>query len=346
MSNPRPLRIGIVGLGFMAATHLKALKHLTQDWEVVAVCNPSGRHLDGDFSQVAGNIGTADPLKLDMSKVAAYRDFSEFLAHPGLEVVDICAPTLLHADLAVAALKAGKDVLCEKPMARTSADAQRMVDAAAASGRLLMPAMCIRFWPEWKWVRDQVKAGTYGKVLSARFRRVTEPPGWGHQHFGDGAKSGGGLLDLHIHDTDFVQYCFGKPKTVFSSGHAAFTGAVDYVVTQYVVEGGAVVHAEGTWALAKGAGFTMEFTVNFERATVDYDFARTDARLRVSQDGEQKTITVEGIDGYVGEFAHLAARLRGVADTVLVTAEDGASAVRICEAEERSVYSGRPETVA
>src|SRR5437867_2937373 len=141
----------------------------------------------------------------------------------------------------VAALRAGKHVLCEKPLARTSAAARQIVEAAAKAKGIFMPAMCLRFWPEWAWLKEAIAAGRYGKVLAARFRRVAEPPGWGRNTFFNGAESGGALFDLHIHDTDFVQYCFGRPQSVFSSGYAKFSGAIDHVITQYQVDSGASV---------------------------------------------------------------------------------------------------------
>ena len=100
------INVGIVGLGFMAATHIKAYRQFA-DARVTAICNPSGRHLDGDFSGVAGNVGDNAPVKLDMSQVKAFRDYAAMLADPAIQLIDICAPTLAHADLAIAALQAG-----------------------------------------------------------------------------------------------------------------------------------------------------------------------------------------------------------------------------------------------
>src|SRR5437867_10882739 len=98
------IHIGIVGLGFMAATHLRAYRQVTGA-RIAAICNPSGRHLDGDFTGVAGNVGTTDPVKLDLSGVRATKHFDELLADPDLQAIDICAPTRAHADLAIAALR-------------------------------------------------------------------------------------------------------------------------------------------------------------------------------------------------------------------------------------------------
>ena len=76
-----------------------------------------------------------------------------------------------------------------------------------------MPAMCLRFWPEWKWVKDAIDEDRYGRPLSARFRRVAEAPAWGQNSFLDGEKSGGGLLDLHIHDAILPPSVSVAPRT-------------------------------------------------------------------------------------------------------------------------------------
>ena len=340
----RKVRIGIVGLGFMAATHIRAYQKVAAA-EIVALCSPSGRHLDGDFTTVAGNINTGDPLKLDVSNIKCLRNYDEMIALPDLDLVDICTPTASHPSLAIAALKAGKHVLCEKPMARTSPEAKEMVAAAKSANRILMPAMPVRFWPEWAWVAEAIKSQKYGRVLAARFRRVAEPPGWGAKHFGDGKLSGGALLDLHVHDTDFVQFCFGKPSAVYSRGYIKYTGAVDHVVTQYEVASGAIVHAEGSWAMSPGFGFSMAYTVNFERATVDYDMVRGPEALKVFENAKAEVIACAGPDGYVREVEHVLGQIQSGATTAIIGPEEGLHAVQICEAEERSVRSGRVESV-
>lgn len=337
------MNLGLVGLGFMAATHIKAYRGVAGA-RVAGLCNPSGRHLDGDFTGVAGNVGTNEPVKLDMTGVKATRDFADLLADPEIQVIDICAPTRAHRDLAIAALKAGKHVICEKPLTRTPEAAREIAAAARTAKGFFMPAMCMRFWPEWAWLKDAIEKQRFGKVLSAHFRRVAEPPAWGQKNFFQGTESGGGLFDLHIHDTDFVQFCFGRPRRVYSRGYRKFSGAIDHVVTQYEVESGAIVHAEGSWAMAKGFGFSMTYCVNFEGATVDYDLARTPDPLRLVEEGKPPVVVrCEGLDGYIGELTHFMESIRAGKPPTIVTVDDGVSAVEICAAEERSVLSGSAE---
>jgi predicted dehydrogenase len=335
-TSPSIINIGVVGLGFMAATHLRAYRQVPGT-RIKALCNPSGRNLDGDFTNVAGNVGSNEPFKVDMTDVCATRVFEELLNDSSIDVIDICAPTAGHRDLAIAALQSGKHVICEKPLARTSKAAREIAQAAGKARGIFMPAMCVRFWPEWAWLKRTIEQKTYGNVLSARFRRVAEPPGWGLKNFFNGAESGGALFDLHIHDTDFVQYCFGKPKSVYSTGYTKFSGAIDHVVTQYHFDSAAIIHAEGSWAMAPGFGFSMCYTVNFENATADYDLARGKESLRVSANKEQKIITCDEPDGYVQELQHLVDSIRAGKKPSIVTTEDAVTSIEICEAEEKSV---------
>ena len=205
-----------------------------------------------------------------------------------------------------------------------------------------MPAMCLRFWPEWVWLKQAIDTKPYGRVLGARFRRVAQPPAWGQKFFLDGKRSGGALLDLHIHDTDFVQFCFGRPQSVFSSGFTKVSGAIDHVVTQSQVASGASVSAEGSWAMTEGFGFQMSYTAIFERATVDYDIARgADALKLFEKCKDPRTLRLSREDGYRGELKYMLQCVRSGKPPSTVTPQDGVSAVEICEAEERSVTSGR-----
>ncbi|SVD48276.1 uncharacterized protein METZ01_LOCUS401130, partial [marine metagenome] len=113
------IRVGIVGTGFMAVAHIRAYQQV-EGMEISALCNPSGRNLDGDFSDVHGNIGSDEPVKLDMANVVAYRNLEDLLADESIDLIDITTPTFLHHKQALAALASGKHVICEKPLARTN----------------------------------------------------------------------------------------------------------------------------------------------------------------------------------------------------------------------------------
>lgn len=334
----RQVNVAVVGLGFMGITHIKAYKQIAGA-RLVAVCDAVRLPVNGVLAGVSGNISSSDALDLGRD-IQVYRELDDLLANPEVELVDLCVPTPLHAPQSLAALKAGKHVVCEKPLARTSAIARDIVKAARSAKGFFMPAMCMRFWPGWAWLKELVAKKTYGKVLTARFRRVSAPPGWSRASYFKGGDSGGALLDLHIHDTDFVQFVFGRPTSVFSTGLSRFSGAIDHVVTQYQVRGGATVYAEGSWLLA--SGFNMSYTVMFERATLDFDSARGADALRLDEEGKPSRVIIpEGGDGYVGELEHITQSIQTGKRPTVVTAQDALSAVEICEAEEKSVKTGR-----
>lgn len=335
MSKTAHVNVAVVGLGFMGVTHLRAYLNNPKA-RVVAVCGLNRLPENGVLRGVAGNIKKADDLRLGPS-VKVYRQFDELLADRKVEIVDICTPTSLHPAQVIAALKAGKNVLCEKPVAQNSAAARKVLKIADASKQFLMPAMCMRFWPGWNWLKGVVAQRTYGKVLAANFRRLSAMPVWGQA----GSHPGGALFDLHIHDTDFVNFLFGRPQSVFSTGVIGKTGVINHVVTQYQFSGGPAVSAEGSWLLA--SGFNMSFTVLCERATLDFDLARGTAALRVDEAGKKsRAIKLESGDGYDAEIRHFVDCVLSGKGPKIVTTRDAVTALEICEAEEKSVRMGRP----
>jgi predicted dehydrogenase len=325
--------VAVVGLGFMGVTHLRAYLNNPQA-RVVAVCDQTRLPEKGVLRGVAGNIKKSGDLRLG-AEVKVCREFEELLADREVELVDICTPTALHPAQVIAALKAGKHVLCEKPLAQTAAESRKVLQVAAASGKFLMPAMCMRFWPGWSWLKNVVLKKTYGAVQAASFRRLSVMPAWGNA----GVHAGGALLDLHIHDTDFVNFLFGRPQSVFSTGVIGKAGAIDHVITQYTYPGGPAVTAEGSWLLA--SGFNMGFTIQCERATLDFDLARGHGALRVSESGKKsRTIKLERGDGYDAELRYFVDCVaRGVRPEI-VTTQDAVTALEICAAEEKSVRTG------
>ena len=334
----KPVNVAVVGLGFMGITHLRA--YLANPLaRVVAVCDAVRVPVNGVLAGVSGNIRKSDDIHLG-AHVKVYRTTDELFADPDVELVDLCTPTPLHAPQAIAALNAGKHVICEKPLARTSAEAREILEAAAESPGILMPAFCMRFWPGWRWLKQVVDEQTYGKVLAARFRRDSAMPAWSQQGtYSGGQDLGGALFDLHIHDSDFVNYLFGRPSGVFSTGVLSASGAINHVVTQYHYPGGPSVHAEGSWLLTQG--FNMSYTLLCEQATIDFDLTRGADSLKLLESGKDPHVVDLGEgDGYSEEIAYILECVAKRQAPGVVSAVDGVTALEICEAEEQSIRSG------
>jgi predicted dehydrogenase len=199
----RKLRAGVVGLG-VGKAHIEG--YLTSpDADLVALCDMNEERL----KQAAEKYHTTEN----------FTDYQKMFAEAQLDIVSICLPNALHAEASIAALEAGLNVICEKPMTVTVAEAQRMVDAAKRCNRRLMVSYNYRYRADTQWMRDMVQSGKLGTIYHANvsWRREIGIPGWGV--FGNKALSGGGsLIDLGVHVLDLGLWMMGFPAVKTVSG--------------------------------------------------------------------------------------------------------------------------------
>jgi len=334
MAEPRTIGVGVIGLGFMGRTHLAAYQAAAQaGWPcaVRAVCDGDPNRL-GEPSSGRGNLGEAgSAVNFDVSEVMAYRDVDQMLADERVDLVSICTYTDSHVDLALRALAAGKHVLVEKPVALRSADVERLRDAAMKTDRRCMPAMCMRFWPGWVWLHDRIKDQSFGAIRSVAFTRLGSGPGWASEFYRDVGRSGGALFDLHIHDADFIHWCFGRPASVRAAG------STNHLSTVYLyMDGPMHVGAEGGWSLPPDAGFQMRFVATFEQATADFDLTRNPPLL-LHRGDQAESVALESGTGYDGEIRHLLDCVRDPSKRLRATLDDAVQATRMLEAERSSL---------
>ncbi|MGH9694285.1 MAG: Gfo/Idh/MocA family protein [Bryobacteraceae bacterium] len=286
------MKIGIIGLGFMGATHLGAFWKM-DGVEVGAVCTENPAAFSGDLSKTGGNLGRQGGV-YDFSAVAKYQRWEELVKDPALDAVDICLPTDLHEPVATAALAAGKHVLCEKPMALTVNDCARMIDEAEKAQRVLMIGQVLRFWPAYRYLQEFGKGKEYGALRSATFVRRCGVPNWS-RWLPVVSRSGGALLDLLVHDIDQALLLCGMPERVA----AKKLGDVDGVAATLIYPGGPEVRIQGGWFAAE-TPFSMSFQARAERAELELTPA---GLVRNDAAGVRTTIETEG-DGYDAEVSY------------------------------------------
>jgi predicted dehydrogenase len=258
-----------------------------------------------------------------------------------LDAISIALPTHLHPELSCLALARGVHVLCEKPMALDADACGLMIEAAKASGKILQIGHCVRFWPEYAVARDIVEGGEYGRVLSASFRRLTARPGWSQDNWlGDLQRSGGMELDLHIHDTDYIQYLLGRPQAVHSWGVCPGGGGIGHIMTRYVYEDGAAVLAEGGWIFKSSFGFEMSFNIALEGATLIFDCTRDPAFRVCPSEGEAFTPELPEGDGYARQIDHFIRAIHGEDVPPVLSLASARDSVKIVTAERESVLCG------
>ncbi len=301
----------------MGAVHLSAYSKIP-DAKVAAVCSESERSLSGDLNLVGGNLNR-DLGKFDFSGVKQYRHWRELVLDPDLDIVDICLPTDLHPTVSIAALAAGKHVLCEKPMALTSGDCDRMIAAAQENNRILMIAQVLRFWPEYVALRDFVAERQFGAVQSATFVRQCGLPDWS-KWLPVAARSGGAVVDLLVHDIDQAISLFGMPQRVAAKA----LGEVDALTATLLYPNGPEVRIQGGWFLP-GAPLQMSFQVRAERAEMELT---ADGLILSDQAGERKKVETSG-DGYEAEISYFMDCVRGGKPPQRCMPQDSARAVKL-----------------
>ena len=332
------IRVGIVGLGFMGKMHFRCYQTL-EDAQVVAICDTDKAKFE-DTGGTAGNVEGAE-APLDFTGIDLYDDFHKMLAESNLDGLSVTLPTYLHKEYTVKALETGVNVLCEKPMALTVEDGREMLAAAEQSGKLLQIGHCIRFWPEYAKAKELIDSGQYGKVRAATFQRLSLTPTWSWKSWLlDADKSGSAAVDLHIHDSDFVQYVFGMPKAVFSRAASGPSDDCDHIVTQYVYDNNCAITAEGGWSMSPTFGFKMSFHIVLEKATIVYDSTRDPAFKVCPADGDVFSPEIASGDGYSNEIAHFVKAVRGESVPEIITPEQSVDSLRLVLAEKQSATFG------
>ncbi|MCE5340949.1 MAG: Gfo/Idh/MocA family oxidoreductase [Planctomycetaceae bacterium] len=332
------IRIGIVGFGFMGKMHFQCYQQI-KNVKIAAVCDVEMCRLSA--TGTVGNIRGSKKV-LDLKGIPLYSDFDKMVKEQNLDAVSITLPTYLHYIYTIKAIKAGLHTLCEKPMALNTKDCKKMIDAAKKYKKILQIGHCIRFWPEYIYLRNIVNSGKYGRVLGATFQRLSYAPIWSWNNwFMDKNKSGGAILDLHIHDSDYVQYLFGTPKKVFSRGIKGPSKGTDYIVTNFIYDDNKVITAEGGWTMKKGFGFEMSFNVMLERATISYDCTRTPVFKVATDKGKLITPKLPKNNGYMGELLHFIKAINGKKIPAITTPQDSLNSVKIVLAEKKSAQTGR-----
>jgi predicted dehydrogenase len=270
---------------------------------LVAVFDQDPKRRSGQWEEQAGNFKRTEAQQENMAAVVACESFDELLACEAVEAVAITLPTPLHHDMTIRALEAGKHVLCEKPMALTLADCDRMIEAAERNNRTLMIAQCIRFWPQYERIEEIVAAGGVGKVLSVSMKRLSSVPSyssdnWLMKH----ELSGGALFDLHVHDVDFAQHLLGVPKRIFAQGAIGPSGGLDHIVAMYSYDDGVCVELEGSWRHQPPWPFEMSIRVVGDAGTLSWNMNRGDEVLHYRGGDEPVRIAVSGETGWTREI--------------------------------------------
>ncbi len=309
----------------MGSTHARALRKVPGA-ELTAVLSSDPVKRSGDLSAVRGNLGS-DGEKLDFSQVRKYDDLDSLLKDGDIDAVDICLPSDQHFDAVLSALRAGKHVLVEKPLALDGESADLLVEEARHSGKILMTGHVLRFIPEYRALAEILKEGRLGAVRSSFFRRRCGAPAWS-RWMTDASRSGGAVMDLLIHDIDYCLHLYGKPAVVSAVGYSDLNRGIDWIEARLGYPDRAPVIVTGGWHHPKSYPFRMEFTVVSDGGSIEFRFGDGPLTLYDASGGAEP-LSVEDRDPFVAELDYFAECARESRQPALCPPEESARAVRL-----------------
>ena len=329
------VKTAMIGFGGIAQSHLKAHQSLEAAGleKLVAVIDVTPEQFT---KRIKINIDTGERSLAGDFHV--YYDLEEMLSKEEIDLIDICIPSYLHAETAVTMLERGYNVLSEKPMALNSADCEKMIAAMKKSGKRLMIGQCLRFYPEYQFIKDCIEDGRYGKVTSAEFRRISGTPLWSWQNwYHDYDKAGGVITDMQIHDLDMARYLFGEPAYVECHANSK---KVKFDVSHVVMGYDFPVTSIGDWTF-QGGKFAASYRIGFENATVVYEGGKVTVYpadlFNVSEPFEPE---LKGRGGIYNEIAAMINFIETGAENTKNPPESAAATIRLIEAVRVSAEAG------
>ncbi len=357
----RTLRVGIVGLGWTGWTHLKGYQQIA-DVEVVALAG-----FEADRLAQYGREFTVPNL---------YRDYQDLLARDDLDAISICTPNQLHAPVAIAALRGGRHVLCEKPLARSGAEAAGMVAAAREADRVLHTVFNHRARGDVMALKHFIDEGGLGRIYHAKssWMRRNGIPTIGSWFTNKEMAGGGPLIDLGVHMLDLALYLTGEPEIATVSaatyaelgprgrgGRADAFGPKHGSGSNYEVEDlataflraadGATIALEASWAVYGSAGDDFGVTLfgtegGAEIRVVNYNQEDT-LRIFIDVAGRPSEVRPQLArgEGHLAILREFLATIRS-GEWAGHHGEDGLRRAQIIEACYASAQAGREVTVA
>lgn len=326
------IRVGLLGAGFMGGMH--------------AACYRALEPLGVKVTAVAdAREDRAKKLAMELGGAAVYASAMELIEKEDVDLVDICLATDLHAAHTAAAMEAGRNVFCEKPVCVREEDMDLMQTAKEKTGAKLMVGQVIRLWPEYAWLKSAVDSGRYGRIRSGVFQRVSARPEWASDnwlHMPE--RSGGVAVDMHVHDVDFVRYLLGDPDRIQAGAYRDESGLIQQIFAVYSYGKGVAVNLEAGWDFPASFPFTATFRVKLERAAVVLDgngltvYPKEGEAFHPQLKEEFKAENniggnLSSLGGYYNELKYFVEGLQGKNDLSVAPLEEAIASVRLVKKE-------------
>lgn len=324
------MKLAIIGLGTMGTTHARQIAAM-EDAELVGVCDRNSARAE----QAAARYGTR-----------AYTSLKEMIGKENPDAVHVCLPTFLHKEAVLEIASFGKHVICEKPIALHLQDAREMIDACNRQGVRLFIGHVVRFFPNYADLAGKVRSRLLGAPGVAHLKRYGGYPRGIDNWYRDANKSGGVILDLMIHDIDFVRWVYGEAESVYAlkADDAENMLQVAHVTLQFANK--AIANLSAFWGYAGEFTTAAEFAGDQGVAILDSAAAPSlSIRRQATEEAPNVRVQVPSSplihEPYYGEIRHFLECIRTGKEPI-VTAEDAYRALEIALAAEASAQTGKP----
>lgn len=259
--------VAIIGGGFISNIHAQCYKNLGVKIEAMADISEKVRQ---EFKE-----------KYNCKTYSSTEEMLENVSD-NIDLVDICAPTFLHEEFMLLALKHNKHVICEKPLSINIDFVENIIDKFENNNRYLMTAQVLRFWAEYVKIKEWIEEGVFGNIKLVSAMRLAQHPK--SEWFYNPKKSGGGIFELHIHDIDFLCYLFGDVKEVYANGSKDENESWDFINSSIKFKNGISASAQGIFGITDNYPFTANMKVIGDKATAEYSIS---AGVNLDSDGKQ-----------------------------------------------------------
>ncbi|WP_052737718.1 Gfo/Idh/MocA family protein [Bacillus sp. SA1-12] len=328
------MKIGVVGTGTMGKLHLEA-------WSKMKAVKING---------IAGRNHEVVEQLSETYKTKGFTDYEDLLKSD-VEVIDICLPTYLHSEFIRKAAKSGKHIICEKPLALDGKECKELYDFCTAHNVQLLVGHTLRFYPEYIHAREQVKNGAIGNPGVVRLSRGGPYPKGIDAWYKDEAKSGGVMLDLGIHDFDWLRWTFGEVERVMAKQikrESEDGTPIEHAFVTLRMQSGTIAHLELSWAKKS---FESSFEITGDKGMLaHHDRESNPIKLNITVPSNEIGNGVI-VPERIGNISPLEQQLEHfrkclvAEEKMLVSAEDVIHAVEVAKAAIESAKSGQPVTL-
>lgn len=312
------ITIGVLGCGAIGYKHLLALKSLQKQIPLRVTALADAR------------METLNRSSEIWPEAKTYSDAQALIEKESMDFLYICLPSYLHTEYAVMAMRRKIGLFIEKPVCLTAAEAGLLLKEQKETNSFMAVGQVLRFFSEYEFLHKLIRTGVYGELKFLMMKRLC---GRSEAWLWEEKKSGSVVLDLHIHDVDFIRYAVGEPEIRQVLGRNGERGMITHIMTEYAC-GKTRIAAEGLWDISGAVPFEAGYRAYFEKATVVFDSSRVKGPVVYEADSAvEREEPGRHQDPYQEESRYILSCFSEKKEPARISLEEGIKSMELCRQE-------------